>query len=142
MLAVLLVAPLGTTFELSNAHIRLQIESSATDAWFSFVGAPNAPNLLSVVPQLTPLWEAQFATPAGLVQRTNRNATSVVAHATETSLTLEWSCREPLSVAVPYVVRVSSQRRAGVSSWIVRCRGVRVDHRSSGVACRSHRAGA
>ena len=62
MFAVLLVAPLGATFKLSNAHLRLQIESSARDAWFSFVGAPNAPNLLSVVPQLTPLWEAQFAT--------------------------------------------------------------------------------
>ena len=63
MFAVL-VAPLGATFELSNAHLRLQIESSARDAWFSFVGAPasEAPNLLSVAPQLTPLWEAQFAT--------------------------------------------------------------------------------
>ena len=109
MLAVLLVAPLGATFELSNAHLRLQVESSTKDAWFSFVGAPasGAPNLLSVVPQLTPLWEAQFATPAGLVQRTNSNATSVAAHATETSLTLEWSCSEPLDVAVPYIVRLA-----------------------------------
>ena len=109
MLAVLLVAPLGATFKLSNAHLRLQIESTAKDAWFSFVGAPasGAPNLLSVVPQLTPLWEAQFATPAGLVQRTNSNATSVAAHATETSLTLEWSCSEPLDVVVPYIVRLT-----------------------------------
>ena len=34
MFAVL-VAPLGATFELSNTHLRLQIESSARDAWFS-----------------------------------------------------------------------------------------------------------
>ena len=84
------------TFELANDHLQLQVSKSADDAWLSFVGAPGSVNLLSVVPQLTPLWEVQFLTPDGLVQRNNRDATSAAVSATKEKLTLEWACSESI----------------------------------------------
>ena len=84
------------TFELANDHLQLQVAKSADDAWLSFVGSPGSANLLSVVPQLTPLWEVQFLTPDGLVQRNNRDATSAAVSATKEKLTLEWTCSESI----------------------------------------------
>ena len=93
-LLICFIAGASADWTLQNEHVRLEIgQEGSSTVRINFLGntAPGSPTLIAA-PDAVELWEAQFATPAGLVKRSSADATAAhVYQPSESELQVGWS---------------------------------------------------